>query len=695
MLQSRQLAAIMFTDIVGYTALMGKDEQKAFQLLKKNREIQKPLIKHHNGTWVKELGDGVLASFHTVTDAVLCAAAIHKACEAVDGLKLRIGIHLGEVVFENNDVFGDGVNIASRLQALAPIGGTWVSETVYKNVANKNEFITEFVGEENLKNVQEPVKIYEIKLRETANTLSQPLQDPKSRTHFQSATKRKTIIGVGALIIMAAVLMWYFLFYQKQTSLPRGNGSEKSIAVLYFDNMSGDPEQEYFSDGVTEEIITHVSKIKNIRVISRTSVRTYKGKPLNLKKIADELNVNSILEGSVRKSGNTIRITAQLIDARTDQHIWAETFDRELKDIFEVQSEIARSIAQKFEIEISPEANSKISQIPTTSVEAYDQFQKGKFFMYTKYSNTFLEEDFDKAKKYFERAIQLDSAYADAYAGFAELYDTRRNIIGRAQFPEELLILKQKLARKAYQLNPKSSFANFAMAYALLHRTVPDIDSGFYFLKEALYLDPADPVNNSSLSGDLSIILGLHSIAIPLNLRAIKADPLDPNIYTVLGHQYVMLGKYAEAKEALHTSLDLTNDQFQWENTALIWLAYLGDFDVVEKRLAGREGGLYSYVKSFVSATKGKPGLVHAEHRDDIYILLAADHNKVSKDLIKRLDAEIEMGKNLVRYNYDWLENSFYFDSYRADPDFKRLLAKAKKLYDSNLLKYGNIKINQ
>src|ERR1700730_18612603 len=162
MSQSRQLAAIMFTDIVGYTALMGEDEQKAFEILRKNRELQKPLIQKFNGTWIKEIGDGVLASFYTVTDAVMCATEIQKACVDVDDLKLRIGIHLGEVVFEDNDVFGDGVNIASRLQALAPIGGIWISESVYRNVSNKKEVKTKFVREEMLKNVKEPVKIYEV-----------------------------------------------------------------------------------------------------------------------------------------------------------------------------------------------------------------------------------------------------------------------------------------------------------------------------------------------------------------------------------------------------------------------------------------------------------------------------------------------------------------------------------------------------
>src|SRR5688572_27752117 len=205
MSSSRQLAAIMFTDIVGYTALMGKDEQKAFQLLKKNRQIQQPLIKQYGGTWIKEIGDGVLASFHTVTDAVLCAGAIHSACSTVDGLQLRIGIHLGEVVFEDNDVFGDGVNIASRLQALAPIGGTFVSEAIYKNVSNKKEIITEYIREETLKNVSEPVKIYEIKVEGSAVYQPEILSDIK----ITKAKKGKIIIGATAVLILITLLSYF------------------------------------------------------------------------------------------------------------------------------------------------------------------------------------------------------------------------------------------------------------------------------------------------------------------------------------------------------------------------------------------------------------------------------------------------------------------------------------------------------
>src|SRR5664279_4653671 len=229
---NRQLAVILFTDIVGYTALMGEDEQGAFDMLQLNRGIQKPLIEHYGGTWIKEIGDGVLASFTTVTDAVECACAILKACVNVPGLELRMGIHLGEVIFEKGDVFGDGVNIASRLQSNAPVGGIWVSETIHNNVVNKRGIVTQFVKEVYLKNVKEIVRIYEVNIEQTK------------------------ISGLRPVVARA----------DKPSSIP-----EKSIAVLPFVNLSNDPEQEYFSDGMAEEILNSLTHLQDLKVAGRSS----------------------------------------------------------------------------------------------------------------------------------------------------------------------------------------------------------------------------------------------------------------------------------------------------------------------------------------------------------------------------------------------------------------------------------------
>lgn len=256
MSQSRQLAAIMFTDIVGYTALMGKDEHKAFALLNKNRQLQKSFIEAFNGRWIKELGDGVMSSFNTVSDAVNAAVKIQEACNVAKDFQLRIGIHQGEVVFENNDVFGDAVNIAARIQAAAAPGCIFISETVHHNISNKSEIKSQFVKEELLKNVSQPVRMYQV-------------------------------LFAGSEIIVP--------------EKPIAVVIEKSIAVLPFVNMSDDRDQEFFSDGISEEIINMLAQVKELKVIGRTSCFAFKGKNLDLKFIGEQLKVSHILEGSVRK----------------------------------------------------------------------------------------------------------------------------------------------------------------------------------------------------------------------------------------------------------------------------------------------------------------------------------------------------------------------------------------------------------
>ncbi|CAN5280640.1 hypothetical protein BH20BAC1_BH20BAC1_05960 [soil metagenome] len=370
---SRQLAAIMFTDIAGYTSLMGEDEQEAFELLKKNRQVQKPLIEKFNGVWIKELGDGVLASFHTVTDAVVCASEIQKACADIPGLKLRIGIHLGDVVFEDNDVFGDGVNIASRLQSLAPVGGIWISESVYKNVANKKDIYTKFVRQEVLKNVKEPVQIYEVILK---------MKQPEQETSF-TVTSAKTT-------------------------------TEKSIAVLPFVNMSNDPEQDYFSDGMAEEITNSLAHIQNLKVAGRMSSFQFKGIKGDLREVGEKLGVNTVLEGSIRKHGNRIRITAQLINVEDGFHLWSEKYDRNMDDIFAMQDEIALTITEQLKITLLEKDRELITKTSTHSAEAYELYLKGRFHINRRGSSI------STGLQFFKQAIEVDPGYALAYTGYAD-----------------------------------------------------------------------------------------------------------------------------------------------------------------------------------------------------------------------------------------------------------------------------------
>jgi adenylate cyclase len=373
--QSRQLAVIMFTDIVGYTALMGNDEQKAFDILKKNRELQKPVIEEYTGRWIKELGDGVMASFNTVSDAINAAVKIQEACIAAKDFQLRIGIHLGEVVFENDDVFGDGVNIAARIQAIANPGSIFVSEPVHHNIINKQGIDSKFVKQETLKNVKEPVRIYEV--------LTRHIQ-PVSSTAETVQSVIKTL-------------------------------QEKSIAVLPFINMSNDPEQEYF----TEEIISNLSRLKDMRTVSRTSSMQYKGTQKDIQTIGKELNVMYIMEGSVRKSQDNLRITAQLIEVSNDTNLWGETYKGKLADVFDIQEQVSREIADALRIRLTPAEDVNLTKRSTENPEAYDYYLRARNFLYRRTRNTMLF-----AIQLFEKAIDLAPTYAAAFAGLGETYAT-------------------------------------------------------------------------------------------------------------------------------------------------------------------------------------------------------------------------------------------------------------------------------
>jgi len=350
---------------------MGHNEDRAFELLQKNRELQKPIIEAYHGRWVKELGDGVMASFNTVTDAVNAAIKIQEGCSLANEFQLRIGIHQGEVVIENDDLFGDAVNIAARIQAMATPGGIYISESVHHNIANKQHVETQFVNLENLKNVKEPIKIYEV------------------------ITSSSGVSGVARID-------------SSQKS------QEKSIAVLPFNNMSNDPEQDYFSDGMAEEIINSLVHIKELKIAGRTSSAQFKGKNIDLRDIGKKLGVVTVLEGSIRKQGTRIRITAQLINVEDGFHLWSEKFDREINDIFAIQDEISFAIAEQLKVTLFEKDRERITKSATHNAEAYELYLKGRFHLNRRGKYVYTSID------YFKQAIALDPGYALAYAGYAD-----------------------------------------------------------------------------------------------------------------------------------------------------------------------------------------------------------------------------------------------------------------------------------
>ena len=508
MSQTRQLAAIMFTDIVGYTALMGNDEQKAFDLLKKNRELQKPIIEQFNGRWIKELGDGVMASFNTVSDAVIAAIKIQEACNTAKDFQLRIGIHLGEVLFENDDVFGDSVNIASRIQAAAKPGTIYVSESVHYNVSNKKDIQTQFVKEETLKNVKEPVRMYEVMI-------------------------------AGTLMIVA--------------EKPVTGTTENSIAVLPFVNMSNDADQEYFSDGISEEIINMLAHVPGLKVSGRTSSFSFKGKSLDLRSIGGQLKVSHILEGSVRKSGNTLRITAQLIKVTDDYHLWSEKFDRVPEDIFKIQDEISLAILDAIKINLFGAEKEAVLKKYTDDVEAYELYLKGRY-----YYNKLYPDAIKKAIEYFEAAIKIEPGYAIAFAGMSFCY----NNLWAFDYlpPEQCLPQMIQAAQQALQLDNEIAESHLDMGRIKLWYEWNFTEATIEFRK-AIGINP----NNAECHVQLAfcaVFLDHYSEYIEHLKTAYSLDPFSfLNIYFI-GAIYWMAGNFEKVLEFGRRSIELEPNFF-------------------------------------------------------------------------------------------------------------------------------------
>jgi len=413
-----QLAAILFADIVGYSAMMQEDEQGAIAKVNHFREVIEIISGELDGKIIQYYGDGCLVLFNSSTDAAEFAKLLQVDLHEDPKVPVRIGIHMGDVLLHHNNVFGDVVNIAARIQALAPTGGIYVSEMVYRNIVNKQGLECRFVSEEKLKNIKDTIKIYELL---TPN--SQPLiLDTQTETH-PVKTKSKT-----------------------------------SLAVLPFFNMSNDEDQEYFSDGLTEDIITQLSKIKALKVVSRTSIMQYKKNPKPIKDIGRELNVTVILEGSVQRSADKVRITAQLIDAASDEHLWAESYDRNVSDIFSIQREVAIAIADVLNATLSHKETQQLDQTPTANLEAYDLYLRGKFLVENRN-----KEDLMAARALYQEAVAKDSSFTNAISGLAVTY-LLASYRGYED-PVRMLWLAKKHIDTALSLDPYSGETQATLGY--------------------------------------------------------------------------------------------------------------------------------------------------------------------------------------------------------------------------------------
>lgn len=506
----RRLAAIMLTDIVGYTALAQKNEELAMRLLAAHNDLLRRIFSEYNGREIKTMGDSFLVEFSSALQAVRCAVAIQQRMRErnerlpqEEKIELRLGIHVGEVISERGDIFGDAVNVSSRIQPLAQPGGICISQQAYDHIRNKVEYKLVKLGKQTLKNVILPIDVYRL------------------------------------------VLPWEANGEEELT------GSRKRIAVLPFDNLSSDPAEGYFADGITEELISTLSNIEGLRVISRTSVMVYKTEKKKMSEIGKELNVGSVVEGTIRKAGDRVKIAVQLIDVGTDEHLWSQSYERGLEDVFAVQSDIAKQVAAALEVKILSRERELIEKKPTLSTEAYTLYLQGRYFW-----NERSKESLLKAVEYFKLAISKDPLYALAYSGLSDCY----SVLGDHghMSPLEAFSISKEYAARAVQLDGSSPEAHTSLANASFQFD-RDWGTSENEFRKAIELRTSYATAHHWY-GIFLLRRDRPDEALAEALKAQELDPLSPQIATFCGIVYGALRKFELAEKQHERALGIDPD---------------------------------------------------------------------------------------------------------------------------------------
>lgn len=545
----RKISAILSADVVGYSKLMEADEETTVRTMESYRRTFTSLIEQHDGHVIDSPGDNILSEFGSVVDAVQCAVEVQHTIEAKNAglpeirrMEFRIGINLGDVIEEEDRTYGSGINIASRIEGIADAGGICISESAYQQIKSKLSFGYEDLGEQSLKNIADPIRVYRIPLGSGGS-----VEAGKAKGVVDRKWRNSTIaLSIVVVLIVGLAAVLYLRSYTPSTEVAAPKKAiapikkaesflawKPSIAVLPFTNMSDDPKQEYFVDGMTEDIITRLSMFPYLAVISRNSTFFYKGKQIRIRQVGEELGARYVLEGSVRKAGSRVRITAQLINAETDEHLWAETYDRDMVDIFAIQDEIAKRIVSSL---LGPEGGilaaekARVRRMPTENLTAYDAVLKSDSAR-----STFTEEGVTRAIELLERAIELDPEFALAYARLGSIYHS---------------------------------------TYIFSGRRGEDHERAFELIRRAISLDDAVPGGHATL-GNLYRFKGQYDLALAEIDRAISLNPNSPWAYTVMCSIHNELGRPEEALEAIEKAMQLDPHYGVGYLTELAW-AYNG-----------------------------------------------------------------------------------------------------------------------
>ena len=545
----RRLTAILAADVVGYSRLMGLNESGTLDALDTLRtDFINPKISEHQGRIVKLTGDGMLVEFPSVVNAVACATDIQRGIRNRNAgvpqdrrIELRIGVNVGDVIVQGQDIFGDGVNVAARLESIAAPGGIMISGSVRDHIGNRLDLAFEDMGEQTLKNIETPIRVYRVHMQTPA---APGTRDKKAAQHEQV--------------------------------------EKPAIAVLPFNNMSGDPEQEYFSDGITEDIITDLSKVSGLFVVARNTAFTYKGKHVDVQEVAKRLGVNFILEGSVRKAGARVRVTAQLISSENSAHVWADRYDRDLTDIFAIQDEITHAIVEQLRVKLLPQEKKSIQQTPTDNVEAYTFYLKGRQFIERR-SKAY----YHLAREMFAKAVELDPFYARAYAGIADC-----DSFLLLHYHVENVAIDDILATSAKALALDSGLAEAHASRGLALSVEKRYDEAKAEFEQAIALDP-NSYEGHYFYGRACFTQGKLEQAATLfeHVAEIKPDDYQSLILSI--QIYRSLGRDADIKSAARRGVEraerylaLHPDNPRSATAAAVGLVTLGDNDRARARLA-------------------------------------------------------------------------------------------------------------
>ena len=636
---NRLLAAIMFTDMVGYTALMQEDEQKAKQNRDRHRKILQDSIASHRGKILQYYGDGTLSIFNSAIEAVDCAIQIQQELQTEPKIPLRIGLHTGDIVYDDEGVYGDGVNVASRIEGLAISGSILISGKVFDDVKNHQAFKKVSLGAFDLKNVKKPVEVYAI----GNEGLAVPTQK-----EIQAKPKDKA----------------------------------KTLAVLPFVNMSPDPENEYFSDGITEELLNVLAKIDGLQVTARTSSFAFKGRNEDIRQIGALLGAKNILEGSVRKAGNRVRITAQLISTADGYHIWSENYDRQLNDIFEVQDEIALKISNRLreKLTLDPEKDTLI-KIPTQNVKAYNTFLKGLFHL-----NKWTVEDMDIARNEFQKAIDMEPDFALPWFGLSSI-NIYLGASGKRP-PQDVYPKAKDYAQKAIQLDDRAAESHCALATAYFYHDW-DWDKALQSLEKAIDLNPSF-ANAYLMKAMVYVVYGKPYLAVDLMRKCIQLDPLSPPNIFAFAAIFVMAERYEEALVQFDKLFEIVPQFPDALCSKGIAHQMLGQYEKAKEfikmaeKVPGSEayayasrGSLYvamnkpdkaeEYLKKLLAAKNSFKGQPVQASLANLYAALDRPD-----EMFQCLNKSVEIKEGSALYIWGFPE----FKKFRSDPRFKELLQK-------------------